>query len=246
MKTMKTYPIYEMFTSIEGEGSDAGIPTAFIRMSGCNLKCPWCDTKESWKETRTATGDVRKFVENIPAGMRFSITGGDILQYPYAFYVLAHEISFRGCEKFKLNLELAGVPGTAEAMLYLARVARELAAKSKIELSANVDVKLPLYLDTQDKVEDHVEFAETLVDWGYKVDLKFLVRAVDDVIALKNSAFLLKKLVIMREVPLWVAPVRDEKNRVDKRTVEALVKFMLTSDLPLRVNPNIHVQLGLR
>lgn len=45
-----TYPVMEIFTSIQGEGSMLGMPVTFIRMAGCNLACPWCDTKESWKK----------------------------------------------------------------------------------------------------------------------------------------------------------------------------------------------------
>lgn len=41
------YPVLEIFDSIQGEGSMIGMPVTFIRLLGCNLKCPWCDTKES-------------------------------------------------------------------------------------------------------------------------------------------------------------------------------------------------------
>lgn len=44
------YAIMEIFDSIQGEGSMMGMPVTFIRMKGCNLACPWCDTKESWKK----------------------------------------------------------------------------------------------------------------------------------------------------------------------------------------------------
>ncbi|MFO7736324.1 MAG: 4Fe-4S cluster-binding domain-containing protein [bacterium] len=39
--------ISELFSSIQGEGSFAGLPAFFIRFSGCNLSCPYCDTKGS-------------------------------------------------------------------------------------------------------------------------------------------------------------------------------------------------------
>lgn len=42
------YPVIEIFDSIQGEGIFAGTPVTFIRFAGCNLACPWCDTKESW------------------------------------------------------------------------------------------------------------------------------------------------------------------------------------------------------
>lgn len=39
-----TYPVVEIFESIQGEGSWMGRPVTFIRLGGCNLSCPWCDT----------------------------------------------------------------------------------------------------------------------------------------------------------------------------------------------------------
>lgn len=44
------FPVMEIFDSIQGEGSMIGMPVTFIRFAGCNLACPWCDTKESWKK----------------------------------------------------------------------------------------------------------------------------------------------------------------------------------------------------
>ena len=39
----------EIFASLQGEGPSAGTPTAFIRLSRCNLACQWCDTAYTWR-----------------------------------------------------------------------------------------------------------------------------------------------------------------------------------------------------
>lgn len=44
-----TLPISETFTSLQGEGKLTGVPSWFVRVSGCNLRCAWCDTPyASW------------------------------------------------------------------------------------------------------------------------------------------------------------------------------------------------------
>ena len=61
---MHTYRINEIFYSIQGEGEFAGTPAVFVRFSGCNLDCPWCDTDHSHTEEMT-----RDVLENTVRGL---------------------------------------------------------------------------------------------------------------------------------------------------------------------------------
>lgn len=47
------YPVAEIFDSIQGEGSMIGMPVTFVRFSGCNLNCPWCDATAVWQKPGT-------------------------------------------------------------------------------------------------------------------------------------------------------------------------------------------------
>jgi len=44
------YPINEVFQTIQGEGIFTGVPAIFIRLQGCPVGCPWCDTQHTWEQ----------------------------------------------------------------------------------------------------------------------------------------------------------------------------------------------------
>ncbi len=66
--------VYETFTSLQGEGLMMGTPTFFIRASGCNLDCYWCDTKYAFDEGKDY--DVTALAE-LPDVSHVCITGGE-------------------------------------------------------------------------------------------------------------------------------------------------------------------------
>ena len=49
MSVLSTLNINEMFETIQGEGAHTGIPSIFVRLQGCPVGCPWCDTKHTWE-----------------------------------------------------------------------------------------------------------------------------------------------------------------------------------------------------
>jgi 7-carboxy-7-deazaguanine synthase len=74
-----TLRLTEVFLSLQGETSRAGIPTVFVRLTGCPLRCLWCDTTYSFQggETVTLTDLLRRIADYGVATV--CVTGGEPL-----------------------------------------------------------------------------------------------------------------------------------------------------------------------
>ena len=70
--------VTEVFTSIQGETTFAGWPSSFIRLSGCNLRCRWCDTRYAYEQGEQR--EIGELVEAVASGPTLvSVTGGEPL-----------------------------------------------------------------------------------------------------------------------------------------------------------------------
>ena len=71
--------INEIFTSIQGETSFAGLPFTFVRLTGCNLRCSYCDTKYAYEEGTECS--IEQVVSDIQQRgiSRLLVTGGEPL-----------------------------------------------------------------------------------------------------------------------------------------------------------------------
>lgn len=81
----ETLVINEIFHSIQGESTFAGLPCVFVRLTACNLRCSWCDTKYSFHEGQpmSLSDVIVKVLEfNCPL---VQITGGEPLLQPNVF-----------------------------------------------------------------------------------------------------------------------------------------------------------------
>ncbi len=84
--------VNEIFTSVQGEGTRAGMPCLFVRLQGCRLRCSWCDTPYAldhremglMMSSRDLVAEVEK------AGVRFvEFTGGEPLEQPAVLPIMA-------------------------------------------------------------------------------------------------------------------------------------------------------------
>jgi 7-carboxy-7-deazaguanine synthase len=76
--------VAEIFYSIQGEGKLAGVPSVFVRASGCNLRCWWCDTPYASWEPEGENLSVGQIVEQVRRhpGRHVVLTGGEPMIMP--------------------------------------------------------------------------------------------------------------------------------------------------------------------
>lgn len=98
--------VIEIFESIQGEGSFLGMPAIFIRLGGCNLHCPFCDSQNSWgtQGIEMEIGDISTKVLEFKSEI-VVITGGEPSLNEKDLYKLAHQLKQFGK---KVHLETNG------------------------------------------------------------------------------------------------------------------------------------------
>jgi 7-carboxy-7-deazaguanine synthase len=119
--------VTEIYKSLQGESTHAGLPCVFVRLTGCNLRCSWCDSEYTFHGGHKMTSEaVRAEVKRLsPDGGLVEITGGEPMLQERDLLPLMQELIEDG---YRLLLETSG-----ERLL-----ARVPAAVIKI-----VDVKCP-------------------------------------------------------------------------------------------------------
>jgi 7-carboxy-7-deazaguanine synthase len=96
--------ISEIFFSLQGEASRAGLPTVFVRLTGCPLRCSWCDTEHAFSGGKTMTlaailDEVKRY-----GGRQVCVTGGEPLAQKNCLALLA----VLADEGFDVSLETSG------------------------------------------------------------------------------------------------------------------------------------------
>jgi 7-carboxy-7-deazaguanine synthase len=96
--------INEIFYSIQGEGAWTGLPNIFIRTTGCNLRCSFCDTKYAYNKGREMTlNEIIKKIKQYPCKY-VCITGGEPLLQKDIIYLI-DELLKKG---YKIIIETNG------------------------------------------------------------------------------------------------------------------------------------------
>ncbi len=99
--------ITEIYKSLQGESTYAGLPCVFVRLTGCNLRCSWCDTEYSFHGGKRMTPEqvFEEVVELSPNGGLVEITGGEPMLQERELVPLMQSLLNAG---YKVLLETSG------------------------------------------------------------------------------------------------------------------------------------------
>ena len=191
--------IAELFYSVQGEGSLLGVPSVFVRTSGCNLRCSWCDTPyTSWKpEGADYTLDrILEEVAQYPA-RHVVVTGGEPMIAP-EIGALTSRLRERGLH---ITIETAGTVFTP--------VASDL-----MSISPKLANSTPLDTDWRERHErlriQLPVLSRLMADYEYQ--LKFVIQAaadLEEVRALVSGLSADRERVILMPEGTDAAPLRE-------------------------------------
>jgi 7-carboxy-7-deazaguanine synthase len=218
--------ITEIFKSIQGEGTRAGLPCVFVRLTGCNLRCTWCDTAYAFHGGRKmSVEEVSSRVDQLAGreeGMRGSeaavplveLTGGEpLLQeeiYPLAEKLLA--------EGYAVMIETSGER-------FIGRLPREV-----IKI---VDVKCP------DSGEPDTFEMRNLEALGEKDEVKFVLSTRRDYEFARE--FTAQHGLARRVKQVLFSPVfEDPEGKWPGLEPRDLAEWILTDGLPVRLGLQLH------
>ena len=208
--------ISELFYSIQGESTWAGMPCAFIRLSGCNLRCRYCDASYTWKEpgTETSIGDILNWVNKYP-NVLTEITGGEPLLQDNTSPLMKKLIR----QGHKVLLETNGTVSLEQV---------------PHQASIIMDIKCP-ESGMADKVHaDNLEILAQRKVQGSRDEIKFVLTSIDDFHWAKNYV---KKYSLNQLIPVLFSPVRGCLEPTK------LAELLLTHQVPARLQLQLHTLL---
>ena len=137
----------EIFYSLQGEALTAGLPTIFVRLTGCPLRCVYCDTTYSFTGgERRSLDDIMLDIAQYPC-KRVCVTGGEPLAQPNAIALMQRLLA----DGYEVSLETAGALSVQQVPLAVSKV-MDIKTPSSGECAKNLWSNLD-YLTPHDQLK---------------------------------------------------------------------------------------------
>lgn len=222
--------ISEIFYSIQGEGELTGVPSVFLRTSGCNLRCSWCDTPyASWNPegVQRNVAELVAAVESFPAARHVVLTGGEPM-IAKGIRELAGEIKKTGRH---ITIETA-------ATVAPEGIACDLASLSpKLLNSAPDPLEHAAWRKKHEATRWQPEVVRAWID-AYPYQFKFVVAKPEDVDELEHMLAALK-----REIPRHKVLLMPEGTTLEKMRARSAWLGELCKARGYRYAHRLHIEL---
>ncbi len=184
--------ISEIFYSVQGEGTLTGVPSVFVRTSGCNLRCRWCDTPyASWKpEGKTLSpAEILSTVRSHSPARHVVLTGGEPMIAPE----LPELCALLRTEGFHITIETAGTIAPSGIACDLASISPKLANSTPHE--GEIDAT---WIARHEATRYQPEI---IASWltHYETQLKFVVSSESDLTEITALALPADRILLMPE-----------------------------------------------
>ncbi len=218
---VRSLRLIELYKSVQGESSFAGVPCVFVRLAGCNLRCSWCDSEYTFTGGQPWTDDaIAAEIEQLQPCKLIEFTGGEPMLQARELLPLMQRLLDQG---YELMMETSGERLLAEVPPAVHKI---------------VDVKCPgsgmvhtFRMENLDALTERDEVKFVLAD---RADYEF----ARDFIRSHDLAAKCGQILLSPAFHKNASDVRSADNMaLDPRL---LVDWMLADGLPARLSLQIH------
>lgn len=166
--------ISEIFYSVQGEGLLTGVPSVFVRTSGCNLRCRWCDTPyASWKPEGEdfSPEAILAQIQSWPAARHVVLTGGE----PMIAKEVNRLIGMIRQAGYHLTIETAGTISLPAEGCDLASISPKLANSTPLEGEIG-----PGWIQRHEQTRFQPDIIRGWLERAEETQLKFVISSPED------------------------------------------------------------------
>ena len=222
--------VSEIFYSLQGEGELTGVPSVFVRASGCNLRCSWCDTPyASWEPEGTAqsVAHIMSEIDSHPVARHVVLTGGEPM-IAKDIHALAAAIRASGRH---ITIETAATVAPDD-------IACDLASLSpKLLNSAPDPIEHATWRKRHEATRWQPDVVRAWVD-RYAYQFKFVVARPGDVDELEHML-----AALQRDIPRHKIQLMPEARSLEKMRDRAAWLAELCKARGYRYSHRLHIEL---
>ncbi len=210
---MQQINISEIFYSIQGESTYAGFPCVFIRLSGCNLRCNYCDADYTWEVNDTLSIDaVLEKINQYPTDL-VEVTGGEPLFQDNCPALLSALLSHGKRVLLETNGSLS-------------------IGKLPQEVTPILDVKCPDSGSSDSFNSENIHhIRHRLEKKSASCELKFVLSSKNDYLW---AVQFIRRHQLSMLLPILFSPVRD------RVSPQSLAQWIMDDGLPVRLQLQLH------